>query len=107
MLIKFPKRIKSAKKNPIIDFYEKCLLELTSSSNLDNVQVTAFTVNPKDYTKLKKLLKIYIKKNYPLLNARKISFEIGMVMLDIGPRVSKTVQEGNVSVDKDCLYGIH
>ncbi len=106
MMIKFPKRLRSAKKNPLEDFYEKCLLELKKSTELNKIQVTAFTVNPKDYKKLETLLKIHIKKNYPYLKSKRISFEIGMIMLNIGPRVSRNIEIGKVLVDEENLYGI-
>lgn len=106
MIIKFPKRLKSAKKNPLEDFYEKCLVDLKKSIDLNKVQVTAFTINPTDYKKLENLLKIHIKKNYPYLKSKRISFEIGMIMLNIGPRVSKKIEIGKVLVDEENLYGI-
>jgi ubiquitin-protein ligase len=106
MVIKFPKRLKSAKKNPLEDFYEKCLVSLKKSQDLNKVQVTAFTVNPSDYKKLENLLKIHIKKNYPYLNSKRILFEAGMIMLNIGPRISKNIEAGTVLVDEDNIYGI-
>lgn len=105
MVIKFPKRLKFSKENPIIDFYKKCMIQIDNTEAIDDVQVTAFTVNPKDYTKLNKILKKHYAKNYPFLKARKLKFEIGMVMLDIGPRVNKLVTEGYVLVDEEDLYG--
>lgn len=105
MIIKFPTRLKFSKENPIIDFYKKCMIQINGSKEVDNVQVVAFTVNPRDYNKLKNTLKKHIKKNYPMLKGRKVKFEIGMVMLDIGPRINKNVEEGQVLVDEGELYG--
>jgi hypothetical protein len=105
MIIKFPNRLKCSKENPIVDFYKKCMIQVNGTDRVDNVQVTAFTVNPKDYKKLNELLKKHYKKNYPFLKANKLKFEIGMVMLDIGPRVNKSIAEGFVLVEEDELYG--
>ena len=51
MVIKFPTRLKFSKENPVVDFYKKCMKQVNGSESVDNVQVTAFTVNPKDYKK--------------------------------------------------------
>lgn len=105
MVIQFPKRLKFSKENPIVDFYKKCMLQINDTSVVDNVNVTAFTVNPQDYKKLNEILKKHIKKCFPFLTPTKLKFEMGMVMLDIGPRVSKDVKIGTVLVDKEELYG--
>lgn len=105
MVIKFPNRLRFSKENPIVDFYKKCMVQINGSKEIDNVQVVAFTVNPRDYNKLKNTLKKHIKKNYPMLKGAKVKFEVGMVMLDIGPRVNKTVTEGFVLVNEEELYG--
>lgn len=105
MVIKFPKRLKFSKENPIVDFYKKCMLQITGKSMVDNVDVTAFTVNPKDYKKLNQALKKHLQKNYPFLSVKKIKFEIDMTMLDIGPRVHKLASEGFVLVEEDRIYG--
>lgn len=105
MTVQFPKRLKLSKENPIIDFYKKCMQQINNTSNLDNVNVTAFTVNPKDYKKLNQALKKHMRKNYPTLPEKKIKFEMGMFMLDIGPRVNSTAPEGSVLVNEEELYG--
>jgi hypothetical protein len=103
--IQFPKRIKYAKENPIVDFYKKCMKKAFGNSGIDNVQVWAFEVCRKDYKKLEHLLKSYIKKNYPLLPYKQLMFEKSMILLDIGPRISREVQEGTVRINKKELYG--
>jgi len=104
MLINFPKRLKFSKENPITDFYKKCIFQINNTTYVDNIQVIAFTVNPKDYKKLCNILKKHIKKNYPILNSIKIKFEVDMFMLDLGPRVNKKIQEGTVLVNEEELY---
>jgi hypothetical protein len=105
-IINFPKRLKYSKINPLEDFYSKCLIALNKSSDLTDVQVWAFTVNPKDYKKLKDLVKKYVKKQYSFLPYKKIKFTVELIMLDIGPRVNKVIHEGFVEIDKEKLYEI-
>lgn len=104
MIVQFPKRLKYVKCNPLVDFYTKCMKSSYNSKNLDNLNVTAFIINPKDYRKLKNLVNDYIYKNYPELSFKRKSFEASMMLLDIGPRVSKNVQEGTVIIMEDILY---
>ena len=104
MIIAFPKRLKYVKINPLVDFYTKCMKSAYNSNNLDNLNVTAFIINPKDYIKLKNLVNDYIHKNYPDLSFRRKAFEASMMLLDIGPRVSKNVQQGTVIITEDTLY---
>lgn len=101
----FPKRIKYAKENPIVDFYKKCMKKAFDSDNIENVQVWAFEVNSKDYKKLENLLRLHIKKTYPGLPHKRLMFEKSMILLDIGPRVSKEVVAGVVRINKKELYG--
>lgn len=111
-VIQFPKRIKFAKINPLEDFYSKCLKTLCecqkvkgiSSDSLAGVQVWAFSVNQKDYTKLNELVKKHVKKQYPELPFKKVKFNVGLIMLDIGPRVDNSVEIGKVKVNIDELY---
>lgn len=102
--INFPTRLKYAKENPLLHFYKKCMLSAYNTDRLDNIQVTAFTVNPKDYKKLKTLLEKHVKASYHFLSYRKRIFEVGMLLLDIGPRVSNEVKQGTVEIDQQELY---
>lgn len=101
----FPKRLRSVTKNPVIDFYCKCMKQVFDSEDLDTINVCAFTINEKDYSKLKKLLKKYCKKNYPYLTYKRLIFEVNMILLDIGPRVNSRVNHGFVEIDKEILHG--
>ena len=103
--ITFPKRIKYAKENPLVDFYKKCMKAAFNNPDVTGVQVWAFEVNPKDYKKLEKLLKTHIKKIYPNLPYKKAKFEKGMILLDIGPRISRDVEPGLVRINIRELYG--
>lgn len=104
MNIKFPKRLRYKRYNPIVDFYEKCM-KIAFNLGIDGVDVTAFSVNIKDYKKLKKLLNEHIKINYPKLPYKKRQFEVGMTLLDIGPRIDNKIEEGMVFIHKENLYG--
>jgi hypothetical protein len=104
MVITFPKNIKYTKINPLVDFYVKCLRLSKKSESLENVQVTAFKVNPKDYKKLKQLSLKYIEKNFTFLSYKKKKFESSMLLLDLGPRVSSLVKIGTVQIDEESLY---
>lgn len=104
MTIQFPKRIKHTKVIPFIDFYLKCMKMAYDTTNLDNISVSAFSVNAKDYSKLKKLMSIYYKKNFHFLSYKRRNFEISMICLDIGPRVSNKVKQGTVKIEEDKLY---
>lgn len=103
MIIKFPSRIKYAKENPIVNFFEKCM-KTAFNDGIDGVDVTAFSVNIKDYSKLKKLLHKHLKINYPNLSYKKRSFEVGLILLDIGPRVDKNVKVGTVEINESVVY---
>lgn len=102
--VSFPKRIKFSKDNPVIDFYKKTVKTAFNHDNLTDMDVTAFCINPKDYSKLKNLLTKHVKKNFNL-KTTKIQFEVGMFLLDLGPRTSKEVEEGFVEIDEVNLYG--
>ena len=110
--IHFPKRIKYAKTNPLEDFYSKCMKQLclcaersgVSSTNLSGVQVWAFSVNKKDYVKLTELVRKHVKKQYPSLPFKKIKYNVGLIMLDIGPRVDNKVPENQVFVNEQEIY---
>ena len=102
--IPFPKRIKFSKMHPLVDFYSKCMKEAFDSEAIDKVQVWAFSINPKDNRKLSELLKKHIKKNYPYLPYKKIDITLRMELLNIGPRVDKKVQQGQVLINTDELY---
>ena len=101
----FPKRIKYAKDNPIVDFYKKCMKVAFDNPDVTGVQVWAFEINPKDYKKLEKLLKIHIQKTFPDLPYKKLQFEKSLILLDIGPRICKNVVEGLVRINMEELYG--
>ena len=103
MVIKFPTRLTTI-KNPIIDFYEKCIFQVNETKSINLLNVTAFTVNPQDYKVLEKKLENHIKKLEPRLPLKKLKFEVGMIMLNYGPRVLKTVQKKTVVVDMENLY---
>lgn len=103
--INFPSRLKYAKENPIVDFYKKCMKVAFEKNDIANVRVWAFEVNQKDYKKLSNLLKIHIKKLYPFLPYKKSNVERGLILLDIGPRVSKDVEPGVVRINIEELYG--
>ena len=103
--VEFPKRIKYAKENPLIDFYKKCMKKAFSNPDVSNVQVWAFEVNQKDYKKLELLLKNHIKRKYPYLPHKKLQFEKSMILLDIGPRVSRDIEPGLVGINIRELYG--
>jgi hypothetical protein len=75
-----------------------------NSNDIKNVNVTAFVVNPKDYKKLEKLVKDYITRNNPILTYKRKLFEASWMLLDIGPRVSKEVKEGTVTIVEHNLY---
>ena len=81
------------------------MIQINGTDCVDNVQVIAFTVNPKDYKKLNQSLKKHILKNCPLLKPSKVKFEIGMILLDLGPRINKNIEEGFVLVSEKELYG--
>lgn len=110
--VDFPKRIKYAKTNPLEDFYSKCVKQLSlcteisgvSDTSLARVQVWAFSVNKKNYAKLKLLVKKHVKKQYPYLAFKKIDLTVGMIMLDIGPRVDNKVPDNQVFVNQKELY---
>ena len=104
MVINFPKRLKYVSCNPLVDFYTKCMLIAYNSNNIKNINVTAFVINPKDYKKLEKLVTAHIAKNYPYLPYKKKLFEAAMLLLDIGPRVSKKVEQGTVTIMEHNLY---
>lgn len=102
--IKFPKKLKRIKENPLLDFYKKCLINAGVSSNLNGVSVVAFTVHPKDYKYLKSLCAVYLKNRYPTLKKKRIAFELEMSFLDIGPVVSSKITEGFVEININRLY---
>lgn len=104
MIISFPKRIKHTKVIPFIDFYKKCMELSFNTSDIENISVSAFSVNIRDYNKLKKLVRVFYKKNYQFLSYKKREFEISMLCLDIGPRIGKQVKEGTVEIDEEKLY---
>jgi hypothetical protein len=103
--VEFPKRIKYAKENPVVDFYKKCMKKAFDNPEIANVQVWAFEVNQKDYKKLEALLKKHIKRMYPSLPYKKLQLEKSLILLDIGPRVSKDVVPGLVRINLGELYG--
>lgn len=102
--IKFPRKLKRITDNPLIDFYKKCMGQIGLPPNLKGVSVMAFTINPKDYNYLKNLCTVYVKRKYPNLNRKRITFEIEMSFLDIGPAVSTKIAEGRVQIDSTKLY---
>jgi hypothetical protein len=102
--IPFPKRLKFSKVNPLVDFYSKCMSFLGKNLNDQKIQVWAFCVNNKDYKKLSNLVKKHVKKQYPYLPYKKINLTVGMTMLDIGPRVDNSVEEGFVKINQEELY---
>lgn len=114
-IIDFPKRIRYSKINPLEDFYYKCLISLeiikdsnkknaSNLKNLEAVQVWAFSVNQKEYDKLKLLTTKYVKKQYPNLPHKKIKYVVGLILLDIGPRVDNKIEKGQVHVNRGELY---
>jgi hypothetical protein len=103
--VKFPSRLKFSKKNPLVDFYEKCLTSANYQLDLTNVQVWAFSVSKKDYKTLENLVKKHVKKNYPYLPYKKIQLTVGMTMLDFGPRLAKDVEDGIVRIEEEQLFG--
>jgi hypothetical protein len=102
--IKFPRNLKRISDNPLIDFYKKCMGRAGLSSNLNGVSVMAFTINPKDYSYLKKLCITYVKRRYPSFNKKRLTFEIEMAFLDIGPIESNKIAKGQVQIDNARLY---
>lgn len=104
MVIFFPKRIKYAKENPVIDFYRKCMKSAFDTELLNGVNVCAFTIHPSDYKKLKKLLEKHIKRNYPYLEKGLLRLEVEMYMLDLGPVEDKSRTRGTVSINEKELY---
>jgi hypothetical protein len=102
-IIRFPQRLKYSKINPLEDFYSKCLISINKDPNLSGVQVWAFSVNKKDYKKLTNLVKKHVKKQYPFLSYKEVKFNVGFIMLDIGPRVAE-IPEGFVEINKEELY---
>lgn len=112
VVIGFPKRLKYSKINPLEDFFSKCMKILekcktitgVTDTSLSGVQVWAFSINQKDYTKLTELVKKHVKKQYPELPLKKVKFNVGLIMLDIGPRVDNTVEIGKVKINLNELY---
>lgn len=110
--ISFPKRLRYSKVNPLEDFYSKCMKILKEchtitgviDTSLSGVQVWAFSINQKDYLKLTELVKKHVKKQYPELNFKRVKFNVGLIMLDIGPRVDNTVTCGKVRINLGELY---
>jgi hypothetical protein len=103
-IIKFPTRLKIKTDNPIIDFYRKCLKSLGKSEDLKNLDVTKFTVNPKDYKRLSQFLSKNIKHTYTGITNKRLSIETGFFLLQFGPCERETVPEGSVLIDLNNLY---
>ncbi len=104
MVIAFPKRIKYAKDNPIIDFYKKCMKSAFDRDSINGVNVCAFSVNPTDYKKLKNLLKKHTKKKYPYLKGNVLKIEVNMYLLDLGPVEDSKIKKGSVNIKVMELY---
>jgi hypothetical protein len=112
VIINFPKRLKCSKSNPLEDFYSKCMKTLRDyklvtgviDTSLKRVQVWAFSVCREDYKKLTKTVTKYLKTEYPELSLKKIQFNVGLIMLDIGPRIDNTVELGKVKIKLENLY---
>lgn len=104
LFIEIPKTFKYSKTNPLEDFYSKCLLRLNKNTELNGIQVIAFSVNLKDYKKLTKALVNYLKNNQPFLSYKKLNFTAKFTMVDMGPRVDNTVPNGFVRVNLEKLY---
>ena len=100
MIIPFPKKIRSTNHNPIVDFYSKCLKLSNIDLDLDNIQITAFIVNPKDFNILKKKLFKFLKGRYSKLSFQQLKFEVDVTLIDFGPRVSSLVEQGTVVIDE-------
>lgn len=103
MVISFPTRLKYSKVNPLEDFYLKSIKAAAIDMELINIKVWAFSVNPKDYSKLKQKLKKHIKIQHPKTTYRALKITLGMTLLDIGPRVSNKVSPGSVEIDVEEL----
>lgn len=103
-ILKFPTRLKIKTENPIIDFYSKCLKSLGKSTNIKGLDVTKFTVNPKDYKKLSTFTFQHFKNTYPFLTKKRIKTEVSFFLLQFGPCEKETVPEGSVLVDLKNLY---
>jgi hypothetical protein len=107
-VIKFPTRLKVKTGNPILDFYSKCLKLLGYPNQLKNLDVTKFSVNPKDYKKLEKLLashmKNELKTQYAGITNKRMSIEISYFLLQFAPCERESVPEGSVLVDLNNLY---
>jgi hypothetical protein len=103
-IIKFPTRLKVKTGNPILDFYSKCLKSLGKPNILKNLDVTKFTVNPKDYKKFSKLLGKHIKNNYTGISNKRVKIEISLFLLQFGPCERDSVPEGSVLINTKNLY---
>jgi hypothetical protein len=103
-IIKFPTRLKIKTGNPVIDFYRKCLKSLGKSDDLKNLDVTKFTVNPKDYKKLSQFLSKNIRHTYTGITNKRVNIEISMFLLQFGPCEREAVPEGSVLIDLKNLY---
>ena len=101
MLIKFP--IIRKNKNPIEEFYTNSLLSSQELPEIQDIVVTAFTINPKDYRKLLKLLDKYIKNIFINIPVSKRKHEGAFILMDMGPRISSKIPEGFVKIDKRKL----
>jgi hypothetical protein len=101
MLIKFP--IIRKNKNPVEEFYKNSLLSSIEFSQIDYINVNAFTVNPKDDAKLLKLLTKYMKTIFVGIPISKIKYESSYLLMDMGPRVSSNIPEGFVEIDKEVI----
>lgn len=104
--IKFPKRLKYISENPVYNFYERCMKSGYNRKLIPNkpINVSAFFVNPKDYTKLRKLLEKFAKSQYDYLNLKRIKLAVSYELLDIGPVEDKNVKEGTVMINTERLY---
>ena len=76
MVVKFPTRIKFSKENPIEDFYKKCTSGFEKKVRIELISVVAFSLNSKDYSRLKSLLNKHLKFNHPYLSSKRRNFEI-------------------------------
>jgi hypothetical protein len=101
MLIKFP--IIRKNKNPIEEFYKNSLLSSIEFSQINYINVNAFTVNPKDYAKLLKLLTKHMKTMFTGISISKIKHESSYLLMDMGPRVSSNIPEGFVEIDREVV----
>lgn len=102
--IQLPKRLKYSKVNPLEDFYRKCLKSANIDYDLKKIQVWAFSVNKKEFKKLETLVTKHVVKNYPYLVYKKRKVTVGMIMLDIGPRIKETVPDGQVEIEPEELF---